>query len=414
MLSVDTIKTLIGKRKLYIWGSGHFGASISTALARIGLEITGFLDSSMAGQQFLGFQVEYPDEILAQGKEKIYVIISAFLFTDVMAKRCEAYGFLPTGDYLTHAEIKAYHFEIDVSGFCNLRCVTCPRGNLAFRRKEDCMMSAVNYQKILNKLLQEVPLLADVQLYSWGEPLLNPELPEMISFTREKGVAVAISSNLSLKCDLASVLQSEPTWFRISLSGYDQQSYQTIHKGGNWELILANMENLASLRAKFAPKMFVDVNYHLYKHNQHGLAKIAALCKKLGFVFRTNYAFLDPLDAIIEYAEGKALPVAISEGRGHLLLDIDDAIDLSRKSGEFDCVSQNSFVVNSDLSFRRCTHFYQDEENVLASNFLETPLGEILERAENCPLCRRCREAGVHRFHFAYISKGTETEALIP
>lgn len=408
ILSGKDILALSGKRKLYIWGSGHFGASISKALDRIGLKLTGFLDTNMAGLEFLGFPVEKPETILAQGKENIYVIISAFLFTDIMAKRCEEYGFSHTSDYLTHSEIKTYHFEIDVSGLCNLRCITCPRGNMESRRQEDCMMSADNYKKVLNKLLQENPLLSDVQLYSWGEPLLNPELPEIISYTKSKGIATAISSNLSLKCNLESALKAGPTWFRVSLSGYDQKSHSIIHHGSQWELIIGNMRKLSELRGKFAPKMFIDVNYHLYKHNLDGVSKIARLCKELGFVFRTNYAFLDPLDVLLDYVEEKPLPPHAVQGRKQLLLDIDEAIQLSRDSKIYDCVSQNSFVINSDLSFKRCTHLYRNRDNILAENFLEVSLEEILRRGEGCSICSRCRKAGIHRFHFAYIDKGTE------
>jgi MoaA/NifB/PqqE/SkfB family radical SAM enzyme len=407
----EDIASLIGKRRLYIWGSGHFGASIRCAMSRIGVELTGFMDSNMYGRQFLGFPVEKPDIILAEGNDNVFIIISAFLFTDEIAKRCEAFGFSRSRDYLTHADIKPYHFEIDVAGRCNLRCITCPRGNTSFSRPEDGMMSVAVYKKLLDKLVCEDPLLSDVQLYSWGEPLLNPELPEMVAYSVSKGMAVALSSNLSLRCDLESVIKAQPTWFRVSLSGSDEEEYSTIHRGGKWDIIIDNMRRLSHLRAELAPKMFVDVNYHLYKHNLNGVAKVGELCRMFGFVFRTNYAFLDPLDIIIDYAKGSPLPTLAAEGRKYLLLDIDEAIQLSKSSTHYDCVSQNSFVIHSDLSFRRCTHLYNIKSNILAENFLEVPLEEILRRGENCEICRTCRNLGVHRFHFAYIDKGTELGA---
>jgi len=404
----EDVASLIGKRRLYIWGSGHFGASIRYAMSRIGVKLTGFMDSNMFGHQFLGLPVERPDTILAEGNDNVFIIISAFLFTEEMAKHCETFGFSRSRDYLTHADIKPYHFEIDVSGRCNLKCITCPRGNSFATRPEDGMLSIVEYKKLLDKLMFENPLLSDVQLYSWGEPLLNPQLPKMIAYTVSKGLAVAISSNLSLCCDLESVIKAAPTWFRVSLSGFNEEEYSTIHRCGKWDLVLDNMRCLSRLRNELAPKMFVDVNYHLYKHNLKSIAKVAELCRTLGFIFRTNYAFLDPLDIIIEYAKGFAIPALAAEGRKYLLMDIDKAVQLSQASTRYDCVSQNSFVIHSDLSFRRCTHLYNNKSNILADNFLEVPFEEILHRAENCEICRTCRSLGVHRFHFAYINKGTE------
>lgn len=414
ILCGEDIGTLLGNRKLYIWGSGHFGASISRALIRAGLKLTGFLDSNMAGHEFLGYVVEEPETVLEKGNKDVFIIISAFLFTDIISSRCDEYGFFHGTDYLTHADIKKYHFEIDVSGICNLRCITCPRGNSIFKRPADRMMSVADYKKVLDKLIVEIPFLSDVQLYSWGEPLLNPGISEMISYTEANGIASAVSSNLSLECDLESVLKAKPTWFRISLSGADEIQLATIHRGGHWDLVLGNMKKLSALRDKFAPKMFVDVNYHLYRHNLDGVHKIAKLCKDLGFVFRTNYAFLDPLDLILDYAEGQPLPAQAEEGRRSLLFDIDEAIEQSRNSKIYDCVSQNSFVIDSNLSFKRCTHFYSDKKNILSDNFLEEGFENILSRANSCELCLRCRKAGVQRFHFAYIDKGTDFGELMP
>ena len=407
MMKPADISSLVAGRKLYIWGSGHFGASIRYAMVRNNIDVAGFIDTNMAGKEFLGFKVVRPDDILALGKENVFIIISAFLFTEEISRICESKGLRHTDDYLTHADIKPYHFEVDVAGRCNLRCITCPRGNFAGGPKTG-MMSLDNYEKILDKLLREVPLLSDIQLYSWGEPLLNKDLPRMISHTVKKGLATAVSSNLSLKCDLESIIETGPTWFRVSVSGSDEDTYSVIHRPGKISLVIENLKRLSELRAKLAPKMFVEVNYHLYKHNLGGIPKMAQLCKELGFVFRTNYAFTDPLDAIIDYAQDIPLPPKMEEGRQYLLLDIDEAIKLSRQSGLHDCVSQNSFIIHSDLSFRRCTHLYNNESNILTENFLETPLEEILRRADNCEVCRICRSLGVHRYHFAYIDKGIE------
>lgn len=397
---------LIGNRRLYIWGSGHLGVSIYYAMLRIGIKVSGFLDSNMSGSEFLSFKVKRPDEILSDGKDNSFVILSSFVFAESMAKRCDEFGFSHSKDYLTHADMMP-NFEIDVAGYCNLRCLTCPRGN-APKIPDAGMMSLANYKNVLDKLMIEIPLLSNVQLYSWGEPLLNPELPQIISYTSSKGLASSVSSNLSLRCDLESVVKAMPTWFRVSLSGYDDKSYSRIHHPGNFKLVVDNLKRLSQLRAQFAPKLFIEVNYHLYKHNCDGVDKMSQLCTALGFAFRINYAYIDPLDSIIEYAKGTPLPDRMEEGRQQLLLDIDDAIRLSQQSDSHECISENSFVIHSDLSFRRCNHLYNDTNNIIAENFLNTPLDEILHNAESCETCRTCRSLGVHRFHFAYMNKEIE------
>jgi len=402
--------SLVGNRKLYIWGCGHFGVAISYGMSRIGLKLEGFIDSNLEDETFLGYLVEKPDAVLTQKKDNVFIIIASFLFTDEISKQCEDFGFVESCDYITHAKIKPYHFEIDITGDCNLRCLTCPQGNKKKHRPKYTMMSLDNYKAVLSKLMLELPLLSDVQIYSWGEPLLNKNLPEIINYTVENGIAIAISSNLSLTCDLESIIKAKPTWFRVSLSGSDQEMYSVVHRGGNLDLVIKNMRILAELRKKWAPKMFIDVNYHLYKHNLKGVAKIAEICRELDFTFRTNFAFIDPIDTIIEFAKGGDIPEETKEGQNLLLLDINEAIKQSQESGIYDCVSQNSFVINSDLSFRRCTHLFYAEDNIIEKNFLKTPLKNILNKSSECETCNVCRKLGVHRFHFAYINNGTTLE----
>lgn len=401
------LAAVTGGRVTYIWGSGHFGAALSLAAARTGVELSGFVDSNFAGREMLGFKVRDPEEVLALGGGKVFLIVASSLHSADMSRRCEEHGFRHGHDYLTHADIKPHHFEIDVAGSCNLKCLTCPQGNLP-KPPVHTMMSVADYRLVVDKLMQENPLLPDVQIYSWGEPLLNPGLPEMIAHNASRRLATAVSSNLSLRCDLEAVVKASPTWFRVSLSGADAATYSIIHRAGRFDLVIDNLRLLARLRAAFAPRMLVEVNYHLYKHNLDGVPSMAGLCKELGFVFRTNYAFIDPLDDLIEYAKGRALPPLMEEGRRHLLLDIDEAMRLSRESGSRECVSENCFVIASDLSFRRCNHLFDVPCNVLADNFLETSFDDILHRAEECAICRECRALGTHRYHLSYVNRGTE------
>ncbi len=270
-------------------------------------------------------------------------------------------------------------------------------------------MTLETYQAVLDKLSSEYPFLSDVQLYSWGEPLLNRELPDIISYTNQKGIASAVSSNLSLKADLENVIKAQPTWFRISLSGFGQEMYAKVHRGGNWSLVQKNMLQLAELRTRFAPSVFVEVNYHLYKHNQAGVEPMQRFCHKLGFAFHPNYAFLDPLDILMLYRQGQDIPLAAEEGRKNLLIDIEEAIDLAQSIPGTDCVSENSIVIQSSLSVLRCNHTFSNHANILASNFLETPLTDIISSLSTCSLCGKCQQLGLHRYYYAYLDKGRDT-----
>lgn len=405
------VRSLVGGRSLYIWGCGHFGTAIFKAMRRVGIPVAGFMDKAASLHHFMGLPVHDPQSILSQGSDNAFIILAALLHADAMSAICREHGFAHAVDYLSHDDVKPYHFEIDVAGHCNLKCLTCPRGH-AVGGPPPGMMSFDDFKRVIDKLLWESPLLSDVQLYSWGEPFLNKALPDMVAYCRSKGLATALSSNLSLSLSLEPTIKAGPTWFRVSLSGGDPETYGLIHRGGDFNLVVDNLYELSRLRAAYAPDMFVEVNYHLYQHNLSGVQAIAAICQELGFTLRTNYAFIDPVDMLIARETGKSVSQTVQETMSLLLLSVDEALAISRREGLYNCVSQNSFVIHSDLSFRRCTHLYQEPKNIMAENFLDTPFDEIVSRMEHCSVCRTCRELGIHRYHFAYLDKGTDPSML--
>ena len=68
-------------------------------------------------------------------------------------------------------------------------------------------------------------------MYIWGEPLLNPELPEIIKINKNLGIASGISSNLNAGKHLEDVIKASPAQIRVSVSGYGEKYYEITHKG---------------------------------------------------------------------------------------------------------------------------------------------------------------------------------------
>ena len=161
------------------------------------------------------------------------------------------------------------------------RCISCPRGN-EDRQPASGFMPAATYRKVLDKLVREIPMLGSVQLYTWGEPLLNPELPEIVAVTREAKVLSAISSNLNYAKRLDAVVAARPDWFKVSCSGW-AESYERTHTGGRWTVFFSNLRRLVRLRDTLHPDMQIVLNYHLYRHNTgEDYRRIESLCNELG------------------------------------------------------------------------------------------------------------------------------------
>ena len=81
--------------------------------------------------------------------------------------------------------------QICITNKCNFNCKMCQRFDLQVPIKE---MSLENFKIILSKLKG----VKSIILTGWGEPLLHPNLIEMIKLCKEKKLAVRFTTNGSL------------------------------------------------------------------------------------------------------------------------------------------------------------------------------------------------------------------------
>ncbi len=400
---------LINERSVYIWGAGHMGTSMFAALNRYSIPIEGFVDTYRAGAVFCGLPVISVEAISGMSTEDTFIIISTSMFANEIRDLCTDIGFQLNKDIIEPERLKETHYQIEVSGYCNLRCKTCGQGNY-HKREKGPMMSVETYREVLDKVLIEEPFLGDVQLYMWGEPLLNKNLPEIIEYTNKFGVAVAVSSNLSVKADLEKVVKAGPRWFRISVSGFEE-SAPYVHVGSKWSLVKDNMEQLSRLREEFNPDMFIEVNFHLYKHNVSDAQRMKELCDTLGFHLHTNYAFMDSLDTLLEYMDnGRKNPV-VEDCRDLLLMDVDEAIDNAAQKKSMHCPCENIVGVRTNGTVMTCAHLY-DWEHTLEKDFINTPISDIKKKLKKRDICKKCKGYGLHLYYNEYLNRGNTLESI--
>lgn len=413
-LSPVELVELLGGRQLYVWGASIVGSGICRALERCGLPPVAFIDSSLRlkGKTSLGYPVLAPGELLAApgARESIFIVIASGHYEAEIAGSCRQAGLTPERDFISARRLSPLDPSVDVSGLCNLRCISCPRGNYQDQPPRG-FMSAATYQKVLEKLLVELPFLGNIQLYAWGEPLLNPEIARIVAMTVERGVLCAISTNLNLSRDFGEVIRARPDWIKVSASGFGP-SYETTHTGGDWPLFRANLERLSRLKRDFHPDMYVEVNYHLYRHNQgEQFRDMARLCADLGFVFRPNWAYLYPLDKVLDYCQGRELNDEARRTMDLLQLSLDEGLRRARLQAHLPCAEERCFPISWDLSVRSCGAYFWPG---LSDNFLAESLDAILERRDGSGICSECRRHALHRYTSVYVEEAIPAAGSFP
>ena len=404
MITAEELRQLCSNKKVFVWGAMIVGQGVCRSLERIGVPVESFLDSapSLQGRSALGYPIGKPDDVFESVRAGEGIIIVASGHCDLeIGDICEAVGLCKGNGYILCRDLNDIDPSVDVAGMCNLRCISCPRGNEVAQPPKG-YMSAATYRKVLDKLLSEIPLLGSVQLYTWGEPLLNPKLPEIVAMTRDAKVVSAISSNLNCSKNLEQVVAARPDWFKVSCSGWEE-SYELTHTGGRWDVFLPNLRRLAELRDSLYPEMQITVNYHLYKHNiGEDYRRMEALCKDLSLIFRPSPAYLYPADVVMEFVDGKEISEAARRTIPLLMMSLDEGIAKARERASLPCPEERCFPINWDCSVRSCGVFFRP---FIADNFLETPIKEIIERKRTSQLCIECKKRGIHQFTGVYLAE---------
>lgn len=124
-----------------------------------------------------------------------------------------------------------YTLCVDPCNLCNFRCKFCAiqssEAELTFKKQ---LMTMELYKKVIDDIAVFPDRLKVLRLNGNGEPLLNPELPEMIRYAKEKGVAdfIEILTNGSkLNPQLNErLIESGLDRIRISIEEISEEGYR--------------------------------------------------------------------------------------------------------------------------------------------------------------------------------------------
>jgi len=123
--------------------------------------------------------------------------------------------------------------------------------------------------------------LREIDFFNWGEPLLNPALPEMIGMAVDRGIKTTVSTNLNYLPDPAAVVASGLNRLIISCNGCTAETYAKYHVGGDFQKVMENLGKI--LRYKdLNPEMKILWRFITFAHNEHEVSLLLESCQELG------------------------------------------------------------------------------------------------------------------------------------
>jgi hypothetical protein len=406
-LSVAELRGLIQERPVYIWGAGFLGLCLRRMFMRNGFTVRAFLDKNPNLNTLDGAEVLRPAHIQNVKKERAFVLCTVISQNKAIERECIEAGLEKDRDFLPYIRIPRQQPVIEVSGECISACSVCTKNGAGK------YMSAALYKKVIDKLTAECPLILSVDLSSfWREPLVNPDIAEIISNT---GVPCRLTTGLQYDKHLEDVVKAGPAQIQIIAGGYEN-TYEENYTGGSggagdWRIFLANLYKLRDYREKYKSAADIAVLYILYRNNNKDhFDKMKKLCEELGFRIVPDAGYLTPYDNFLDLCEGRPLAPAVQKTKEMLVWNIKNVMDMCVKNTPNPCICQRIFpMIDYDASLSLCHLFCKPG---LSGSFLDTPYNRIIEKRTETAFCKRCQKYGLHRLDLDILKKYFSVENM--
>ncbi|MCL5962078.1 MAG: radical SAM protein [Chloroflexi bacterium] len=148
---------------------------------------------------------------------------------------------------LTRVPTAPLYVNVEPAATCNLRCGWCSsrhRGDQKARMDMGLFKNIVVDAKSAGVI--------NISLWLSGEPLMHPQLAEMVAFIEENGLVSGVHTNATMLTErhARDLLDAGLSQLSISFDGIDRESYEQMREGANFEKTIANIRGFLNLKAR--------------------------------------------------------------------------------------------------------------------------------------------------------------------
>jgi MoaA/NifB/PqqE/SkfB family radical SAM enzyme len=194
----------------------------------------------------------------------------------------------------TKLRAKPLKLTFDPTNVCQLKCPLCPTG-LELSERSASRAELAMFEGLMDEVGDSLFML---DLFNWGEPLLNGKLTEFLRIAHRKRVSTTVSTNLSMRLSderLRDIIGSGLNHLIVSLDGASESTAGTYRRGGDFNLVVENMRRLVELRREMnSSTPYIIWRFLVFRFNEHELSRAARLATEIGVDrFTVAPAFLD-------------------------------------------------------------------------------------------------------------------------
>jgi MoaA/NifB/PqqE/SkfB family radical SAM enzyme len=171
---------------------------------------------------------------------------------------------------------------------CNLRCVMC---HFSKDYRKGYKLKLFDLDLFRKVIFESKDWIDEVAFAASGEPLLNPNLPEMVSFASGLGIKTMVGTNGQLlTADIAEALiLAGLNRLKVSIDGATAETYEKIRIGGSFSKLVDNLQRFRAIADRLNRKVTIRLNCVVSKYNMHELSMMKSTFENLGDIVSVNF-----------------------------------------------------------------------------------------------------------------------------
>lgn len=171
--------------------------------------------------------------------------------------------------------------QIEVTSRCATGCVFCPHDSLG----SSWITGEMPLDIYREQIAPHLGLFNLVYLQGWGEPMLHPDLWEMLRLTQEKGCQTGFTTNGAWLqgANNRRLLDMGVNLISVSFAGSSAQAHETLRVNSQYTALCQNFSNLASLKKQGGyQNPWLELHFLMTRANLAELPAVVALAAELG------------------------------------------------------------------------------------------------------------------------------------
>ncbi|RLI07484.1 hypothetical protein DRO32_03810 [Candidatus Bathyarchaeota archaeon] len=221
----------------------------------------------------------------------------------------------PKGFFASKRRRKVFNcIQVEVTSRCFLDCIMCPLPLLS--RSGEWLPLDLG-QEAISSLMEASDLANLIYLSGWGEPLLRPDLPDLVRELGSGGAEIGFTTNgvLMRPRRARALLEAGLDLVSFSLAGSTEEVHGAVRKGSRLSDITGNIRDLLALRKNMGlDRPRVLILFLMLKENVGELPEMVELAYELGVdgLVATNmtYAATREQEALAAFSMGARSPYA--------------------------------------------------------------------------------------------------------